>query len=376
VTQNKPLPGDYAPWFNLPALAGNPSYAFDSTAGRHVLLLFFGSAKHAPCAEALRLIEQNRPLFDDMRACFFGVTIDPADEASGTIAPQIPGIRYFLDYDRKVSALYGADLDGRYDPYWLVLDRRLCVLGRFPVDRGAEAIRCLKADLARVDEAALWAPALLVPGVFEPDLCRHLIGLYDADGGHESGFMRDVDGKTRGILDPSFKQRRDYLVEDEALRKALAARVRRRLLPSLQRAFAFEATRIERYLVACYEAGAGYFRPHRDNTTMGTAHRRFAVTINLNAEEYEGGDLRFPEYGSRSYRAPTGGAVIFSCSLLHEAMPVTKGRRYAFLPFLYDEPAAKIRSENLRFLEGSEAEKAEARAAEARTETESEAART
>ena len=45
-------------------------------------------------------------------------------------------------------------------------------------------------------------------------------------------------------------------------------------------------------------------------------------------------------------RAPTGGAVIFSCSLLHEATAVTKGRRYAFLPFFYDDAAAKIREAN------------------------------
>ena len=86
----------------------------------------------------------------------------------------------------------------------------------------------------------------------------------------------------------------------------------------------------------------GHFRPHRDNTTKGTAHRRFAVTINLNADEYEGGDLCFPEFGPRTYRAATGGAVVFSCSLLHEARPVTLGKRYAFLPFLYDDEAANI----------------------------------
>ena len=76
------------------------------------------------------------------------------------------------------------------------------------------------------------------------------------------------------------------------------------------------------------------------------AHRRFAVTINLNAEEFEGGELRFPEYGLQSWRAPTGGAVVFSCSLLHQALPVTAGRRYAFLPFLYDEAAAKLLEAN------------------------------
>jgi predicted 2-oxoglutarate/Fe(II)-dependent dioxygenase YbiX len=119
----------------------------------------------------------------------------------------------------------------------------------------------------------------------------------------------------------------------------------------IRRCFQFEATQVERLIVGCYDsAEGGHFRAHRDDTTKGTAHRRFAVTINLNAEDYEGGDLRFPEFGQRTYRAPTGGAVVFSCSLLHQATPVTQGRRYALLPFLYDEAGARIRDENSSFL--------------------------
>ena len=119
----------------------------------------------------------------------------------------------------------------------------------------------------------------------------------------------------------------------------------------IERAFQFRPTRLERYIVACYDSVVGgHFRAHRDNTTKGTAHRRFAVSINLNAEEFEGGDLAFPEYGPRLYRPPTGGAVVFSCSLLHEARPVTQGRRFAFLPFLYDDAAAAIREQNNVFL--------------------------
>lgn len=115
--------------------------------------------------------------------------------------------------------------------------------------------------------------------------------------------------------------------------------------PELLRVFRFRATRMERYLVACYDSTVGgYFRPHRDND--GEGHRQFAVTINLNAEEYEGGDLRFPEYGLQTYRAPTGGACVFSCGLMHEATPVTRGKRYAFLPFLDDEAAAARREAN------------------------------
>jgi hypothetical protein len=33
---------------------------------------------------------------------------------------------------------------------------------------------------------------------------------------------------------------------------------------------------------------------------------------------------------------------VFSCSLLHEATRVTAGRRYAFLPFFYDQAGADI----------------------------------
>ena len=74
----------------------------------------------------------------------------------------------------------------------------------------------------------------------------------------------------------------------------------------------------------------------RDNTTPATASRRFALTLNLNREEYEGGELLFPEYDDYRYKPPTGAAVIFACSLLHEALPVTRGQHFALLSFLLD----------------------------------------
>ena len=39
-----------------------------------------------------------------------------------------------------------------------------------------------------------------------------------------------------------------------------------------------------------------------------------------------------------------------SGSPLHTGTPITRGRRYVFLPFLYDDATAKIREENNRFL--------------------------
>ena len=167
--------------------------------------------------------------------------------------------------------------------------------------------------------------------------------------------MREKDGYTVGVIDHTFKRRKDFFFSDQPeyanLRDQVHARFIRRLIPEIEKAFQFRVTRMERYLVSCYDGTeAGFFSPHRDNNTKGTAHRRFACTLNLNAEEYEGGDLRFPEFGSRTWRAPTGGAVIFSCALLHEATPVTRGARYAFLPFFYDETTAQTRLDNEKFI--------------------------
>jgi predicted 2-oxoglutarate/Fe(II)-dependent dioxygenase YbiX/peroxiredoxin len=340
--------GDSAPWFRAPAIGGRPDYAFDSVAGRHVLMLFFSSAADEHAAQALGTVAKHRALFDDLGSCFFGVTADSADAEQGRLTQQLPGIRFFLDPDRKVSTVYGA----ADKPQWILLDPRLRVLATFPLDLGEEAVAALRSEIA-ARSADAWAPVLLVPNVLPVDLCAQLVRGYEDDGGEESGFMREVDGKTVTVVDSSHKQRRDWEIQDSALCDLIAAHVNRHLILPVQRAFQFRATRMERYIVACYEAGAGHFRPHRDNTTKGTAHRRFAVTINLNADKYDGGDLRFPEFGQRTYRAPTGGAIVFSCSMLHEATPVTRGKRYAFLPFLYDEAAAKQREANNRFLDES-----------------------
>src|SRR5205823_919046 len=104
--------------------------------------------------------------------------------------------------------------------------------------------------------------------------------------GEPSGFMQERDGRTVVVTDPEHKRRSDCQIMDETLRAACRYRVVRRLVPEIAKAFQFQVSRMERYIVARYGAeDTGFFRPHRDNTTRGTAHRRFAVTINLNAED-------------------------------------------------------------------------------------------
>ncbi|WP_445465952.1 2OG-Fe(II) oxygenase [Faunimonas sp. B44] len=354
-------PGDPAPWFHQRSYA-NPRYAFDTAAGRYIVLCFFGSAGDAHAQAAIGAVRRRQAFFDDVTASFFGVSLDARDESEKRVADQYPGYRYFWDFDGTVGRLYGAvpreieDTRVAVRRLWVVLDPTLRVVKVIPFaeDRSdlAELLACLDAlpPPARFAGIDVQAPILVLPNVFEPEFCRKLIGLYEADGGQESGFMREVDGRTVAVHDHGHKRRRDHTIEDPDVIREAQARFMRRVVPFVQRAYQFKATRMERYIVSCYAAeDAAHFRAHRDNTTKGTAHRRFAVSVNLN-DDFEGGEVSFPEFGERSFKAPAGGAVVFSCSLLHAVSTVTRGRRYAFLPFLYDDDAARVREANARFL--------------------------
>jgi peroxiredoxin len=363
MTTARLTPGDPAPWFITPS-PNNPRYHFDSVAGRYIALCFFGSAGNQAIAQMLAALRRRGDVFDDDQASFFGVGADPDDEREKRIEERIPGFRLLWDFGLKVAARYGvcgepkAGEAARYQPTTFILDPALRVLAVLPIaDPPLHAQQLLELlsrlpPLGGVRPGRPSAPILLVPQLFEREFCRELMALYDRHGGEDSGYMTsDAGGKTVGVIDYGRKRRRDYQIDHPEARRGVRTRIERRLVPEVRKAFQFRANFIERYIVACYDAGeGGYFRAHRDNTTKGTAHRGFAVTINLNAEDYEGGDLCFPEFGRESYRAPSGGAIVFSCSLMHEALPVTRGRRYAVLPFLYDESGAKLREANLGYL--------------------------
>lgn len=342
------LAGVPAPLFTAPSPI-NPKFAFGSLGGRYVVLAFLpgpGPRREA----ALQVVRDNAAIFRDDRALIFGVL---PDEESYARARNAPPLRWFADPQGELRRLYETvDEAGDVQPTWVVIDPMMRILGSAPLERGPEVMAQL-AQLGDPDAhagAPLHAPVLIVPRIFELSFCARLVDYYQQDGGAPSGTMIERDGKTVGVLN-DFKRRRDAIITEEALIAECRVRLRRRLLPQIEKAFQFRTTHIERYIVACYDAeDGGWFNPHRDNTTLGTAHRKFAVSINLNASDFEGGDLRFPEFGRRTYRPPTGGAVVFSCALLHEATRVTKGTRYAFLPFLYDQEGADIRAANLHAL--------------------------
>ncbi|KRD77381.1 2OG-Fe(II) oxygenase [Lysobacter sp. Root983] len=180
------------------------------------------------------------------------------------------------------------------------------------------------------------APVLQIPDVFEAELCAELIRHLDVDcgGGDASGVMVLEDGAQRFQLDPTVKQRRESFPRDPALDARMHERLLRRALPEIARVYQFNVSRRDPFKLLAYPQDAGYFRAHRDNETPDVAYRRFALSVNLNAGAYAGGEFRYPEFGPHLFSPATGSALVFSCSLLHEVLPVRSGTRYAMTTFL------------------------------------------
>lgn len=356
--------GDFAPWFTpvVPLPTGSASVGQAQAGqdfvmgGYRAVLFFFGRAQDPQIKAVLTELYQARQQFAQQHLHFFAIGIDPADRVLEQHLTPSSHFHWLWDVGGEISVRYGLCQISptgsiTYDPTTFVLDENLRILARQPLAVGTTYAPQLLQTLATLPQPAparliqQQAPVLLIPNVFSAQFCQQLIQGYRANGGIESGFMRQEGQQTRIVLDPKVKRRRDWLLTEPGLLQQINSILGRRVVPEIEKAFQFRATRFERYTVACYEAAQqGFFQPHRDNTAQGNAHRRFALTLNLN-EGYEGGCLRFPEYGPDLYSPGPGSAVVFSCSLLHEVLPITQGQRFVLLSFFYGEAEAKLRQQ-------------------------------
>ena len=348
--------GDPVPWFDAKTLAG-ASINLGVIAGRWIVLCFLGALDDAEIVRSLAEILGEASLFNDDQLVFYGILSAPPKEAKELASVSHKALGFITDYTGELSRLYGAT----NTPCFIVLDPLLRAVCNFPIGRGGtppETLRHYLRSLPKVDDSAgvpLTAPALIVPRVFEEPVCKFLIDLYEKGGSVDSGFMLDKNGKTQTVVNYNLKRRSDLIIDDPEVRDLMRDRFVRRLLPAIERFFSYKPTRMDRYLVSCYDAAiGGHFTRHRDNVNAGAQHRRFAVSLNLN-HDYDGCDLIFPEFGRRQYRAPLGGAIVFATGALHEVTPITRGKRYAFVPFLYGEEEARLRETNNNLLQVGEA---------------------
>ena len=349
TTENIRL-GDPVPWFRAYTLA-ETGHDLCVLGGRWVALLFVNDFADAVVMRNLAdvIMTLGRFFNDDHVACFAVLTAPPAVGTEQFAKASHQGLGFMKDYDGAITRLY----DATNAPRLVVIDPLLRAHKIFPLGQGcasSEEICTYLSQLPQADGFAgvpLIAPALIIPNVFELDFCDHLVGLHKQNGGKDTGFMRDEEGKTKVIVDHGYKSRTDFILEDNVdLCASIRDRIVRRVVPMMERFFQYRPTRMERYMVSCYSAATnGHFWRHRDNVNKGAEHRRFAASFNMN-DDFDGCGLMFPEFGRTLYRAPRGGGIIFSTAALHEVMPITRGERYAFIPFFYGEEDVTLRLNN------------------------------
>jgi peroxiredoxin len=332
-------PGDIAPDCALRTREGEMvDLRGDAIAGHVVVLLF--CARFTDAAAALvAALRERQEAFAAAGARLFALTVEPAKIAAEQAVP----FPLLLDRDGAAFEAFGAPAR---DPPTLVLLRPnhhvLAVFKPAGAAQAAEAL-ALAERVAAERPAVVMAPhppVLIVPDVLSREDCRRLIKVYETRGavfvepGHGDDKMT-ADYKMR-IPEYGRGDRIDHWLVDADTNGFIDARLQARLFPEIRRAFQYRITRREMMRIGCYTGSrGGELHGHRDDSEPISAHRRFATSINLNTEEFGGGELRFPEFGDQRYRPESGAAIVFSCSLLHEAMQVTSGTRFVLLAFLF-----------------------------------------
>src|SRR5271154_4063513 len=212
-------------------------------------------------------------------------------------------------------------------------------LGELQVKEAVAAIERLAAERKPVQMGP--PPPVLMPEVMMPTECRDLIRVYETRGNvfMPPGPGIDYNGNDYKMRIPEHgrRDRIDHWIVEEDTKEFIRNRLERRLFPEIAKAFHYNITAWERMRISCYEGDrGGKLHGHRDNVEP-TPNRRFAMSMNLNIDEFTGGELRFPEFGDQRYRPDNGTAFVFSSSLLHEALHVTSGRRLVLLAFLFGD---------------------------------------
>jgi peroxiredoxin len=338
--------GDIMPPFRLPDQTGRQVdlLANDLAGKPSVVILCADPAT----PEAARILSGFRDIGKEVLALdgrIFAISRLSSEANAAACGALDFGFPVLADPDGRAFAAYG--MPDRGEPAVFIAAANQHLLAVVPAAEPAEAVRALEivraqAGLRHPRRMEIHPPVLVVPGVLSREDCQRLITLFNMEGnvwvepGHgDKGMTSDY--KMR-VPEYGRGDRVDHWVINAATRDFISGRLRDRLFPEIQKSFQYRVTKAETYRIGSYEGErGGDLHGHRDNTSTLVAHRRFAVSINLNSEEFQGGELRFPEFGDQRYKPETGAAIAFSCSLLHEPLEVTEGRRFVLMAFLFGE---------------------------------------
>ena len=327
--------GDRVPNITLADQRGKPFSFYREVQGGGIAI-FVVSRADRYCAKLLQVLKEKTDAFGSCGAHMFAI----CDDSKDTKAETVSDLPFPLLSDGKGNVVDYLTKSARTSsPAVFILDSNQRILSVEAASDGdpsslvEQALSELKKLLPTTDPEIFSAavPALIVPNLIDRDLCKRLMKQWETHGNFEGKVGADENAH----IDPTMKRRRDHLIEDPLLISELSSLLMPRVGHEVFKCFYFDDWRFEVFRVGCYDASdAGFFRVHRDTSETDNTSRRFALSLNLNAEDYEGGTLRFPEYSHNQFHPPTGAGVIFPCTALHEVLPVTKGRRFVLLTFL------------------------------------------
>ena len=320
----------------------------DDVIGDNVLLVFDRNPADGASSESATLLRNFADFHNQLGGVVTSILVISRRSVSANRALaqalDVP-FRVLADEDGKVFDLYGVNVadamaNAPADPAIAVLDPNGRILEICEKMSAARQMECVRAPLQRLQDdrprGSLGAhpPVLVLPNAMDPNVCAQLINtwnnpvpLWEGDGKNSIGLnIEKGDVKVRNAAYGNCTQ---YVVCDAALSTALEDKVLQRVVPEIEKAISYSPSKREEYRIARYDGADGGSLPaHGDNPTTETRHRRFTVSINLNDDDFEGGELAFREFSDHLYDIDAGTAVIWSCSVLHEVMPITAGRRF------------------------------------------------
>lgn len=336
--------GDRIPDFRRINHAGEPCMLYDLQAGQPFALFVFDNPDAADTRATLTVLGSNNSNWNPITRV--ALVRGTPTQCSGLVNNTSSGLTVLADDGAVAAHLLGDKPTGQRLITAFVLDPNLRIIERIEHlgnENLAEFLERVTAVYARESPRTpqilhQLAPVLFIPRVLDPKFCKELIAYFEQVGGQPSGVAVIEGDKALWRSDPSVKMRRDVYIKEGVWLERVKEVLVRRVLAEIKRCFNYQVTQHEVFKLVCYDAETGgYFRPHRDNESRDTQHRRFAMTLNLNTGDYTGGQLRFPEFGTDLYAPEQGDAVIFSSSLLHEVMPVTAGKRYVLVGFFFSD---------------------------------------
>jgi predicted 2-oxoglutarate/Fe(II)-dependent dioxygenase YbiX/peroxiredoxin len=343
-------PGDRVPDFILSDPSGSRRQFYNEVTGRPLVLVAASGAARGPLGDRLSSLFAEASAFRDAGAELIAVVGGAQGDIRALAESLGSGVAVFADGGGEVLRGLLAPEPPRFpetqafqpelasyllDPNQRVID----VMRRAPrAEHGPRLLDALETwNRSRESERVLTggAPVLMLPAVLDPDFCGELIDLWRKEH-HEGGFSTGE----ANLYDAERKKTLEHVVRDQEMNKRLSLTLARRIGPELAKVFNYTAAfRFDGHIVMCYQPERrDFFGLHRDNL-RNRNRRRFASSLNLN-DDFEGGGLYFPEYSPHGYHMRTGTACVFSCALLHRALPVTRGRRWVLTSFFCDPDQA------------------------------------